>query len=64
LDKCPNKVKEGNLIDSLKIIGGFHKEIRRRFLSKNVTYLKKLEAELRKCDETDKNNEDTSVKLE
>jgi hypothetical protein len=58
LDKCPNKVKEGNLIDSLKITGGFYKEIRRRYLSKQVTYLKKLEAELSESDKTDNNIED------
>jgi hypothetical protein len=57
-------VVEGNLIDSLKITGGFYKEIRRRFLSKHVTYLKKLEAELNKSLQVDQNNEDTSYKVE
>ena len=56
LDKCPNKVKEGNLIDSLKITGGYYKEIRRRFITKQMTYLKKLELELRESNQADTNN--------
>jgi hypothetical protein len=63
-DKCKNEIKEGNLIDTLKITGGFSKEIRHRFLSKHVVYLKKLESELSASCPDDKTKEDASDKME
>ena len=38
---------ENNLIDSLWESGGYSKEIKRRFVIKNITYLKKLEAKFK-----------------
>ena len=55
-DKCPNMVKEGNLIDSLKITGGYYKEIRRRFITKQLSYKKKFEAELSETTQADPKN--------
>ena len=52
-DKCPNKVQEGNLIDSLKITGGYYKEIRRRMITRQLTLMKKLEAELSQSNRAD-----------
>ena len=39
---------EINLIDRLREPGGYSKEIKRRFVIKNITYLKKLEAKFNK----------------
>ena len=63
---CPNKVKKGNLIDSLKFTGGYSQEIRRRFAGKISRYAKKLQAEfliLKKIDAI-KITEFTPVNLE
>ena len=43
---CLNKVIEGNLIDSLKITGGFSKEIKRRALVRSIAAARKIEAQL------------------
>jgi len=62
---CPNKVKEGNLIDSLKFTGGYSQEIRRRFAGKTIKYAKKLQDEFQiSTIDSTKITEDTSDKLE
>ena len=45
-DKCPNIVKEGNLIDSLNSTGGYSKEIKRRYVNKTINLAKLFEAEM------------------
>ena len=45
-DKCPNIVKEGNLIDLLKSTGGFYKEIKRRHVNKIIKVAKLFEADI------------------
>ena len=45
-DNCPNFVMEGNLIDALKLNGGFSKEIKRRHHNKVLNYAKKIKEEL------------------
>ena len=43
---CPNKVMDKSLIDSLRESGGYSKKLKRRFVIRTITYVKKLKAQL------------------
>ena len=47
---CSNKVQAGNLIDSLRITGGYSKEIKKRHYLKNIKHFKKIEMELQEME--------------
>lgn len=62
VSKCPNKVIKENLLDKLKITGGFSKEIRRKRIRTYILHAKKLEAELlMELDEENDDEEDQEV---
>lgn len=43
---CPNEVQKENIIDALKITGGYSQEIKKRHIERTIRYAKRLEAEL------------------
>ena len=61
LAHCPNEVRIGNLIDHLKISGGYWKEQRRRRLESLVRHSEKIKKELENMEAEDT---DTSEQTE
>ena len=48
---CPNEVDPDNMIDSLKVTGGYSKEISKRQVEGLIRHAKKLEEELQSNDQ-------------
>ena len=73
MPRCPNEVKIGNIVDQLRITGGFWKEQRRRHLHCVLLHSTKLKQEIEHMGNTtleenaqigeDTRNEDAKMKL-
>ena len=54
---CPNEVDPDNLIDALKVTGGYSKEIRKRQVEGLIRHAKKLKEDLQSNDQDETNDD-------